>query len=180
MESTPRLTGGIRAGQETYALEIAVGARPPHACAAAVTAGVRAHETAVLHRISSAAEIAAACLLAEPGGRYCSQAAAIMWFAERILALPALADGEQYRPAPGDIIEVTLTGTVRAAGVSGWTLAERGTGRQYQFAAPGTKGAPRLQVLDLARRSQASSDLEPVRCRLIDHCRQPKANCGRN
>src|SRR5712691_2703466 len=126
MESTPRLTGGIRAGQETYALEIAVGARPAHACAAAVTAGVRAHETAVLHRISSAAEIAAACLLAEPGGRYCSQAAAIMWFAERILALPALADGELYRPAPGDIIEVTLTGTVRAAGVSGWTLAERG------------------------------------------------------
>jgi hypothetical protein len=159
METTPWPSRAVRAGQEIFDLEIAVGSGPASACAAAVAAGARVHESAVLHRISSAADVVAACMLAKPGGRYCSQAAAIMWFAERVLALPALDDGDLYQPVPGDLVEVTLTGAVRAAGAVGWTLAERGTVRQYQFAAPGMKGAPRVQVLDLGRRSQPPGDI---------------------
>lgn len=112
MEPTPMRSETIRAGLETYALETALGAQADQAAVAAITASVRAHETAVLHRICRAAELVSASLLAEPGGQYSSHAAAITWFvASHIVALPALADADCYHPAPGDIIEVTLTGS---------------------------------------------------------------------
>ncbi len=157
----------LRAGLETYALETALGAQPDQAVAAAITAGARVHETAVLHRIARAAELVAASLLAEPGGRYSSHAAAITWFAgNHILALPALADAGRYQPVPGDVIEVTLTGAVLAADSAGtWILADETTGcllpvrgarqeRSSEHARPGQGTALAARQPRPARRSR--------------------------
>lgn len=145
--------GSLRVGLETYALETALGALPDQAVAAAMAAAIRAHEAAVLQRISRAADLVAASLLTEPSGRYGSHAAAITWFADcHIIALPPLADGESYQPAPGDIVEVTLTGAVLDTDSAGtWTLADSATGRRFRFAGPGSNGAPSLRILDAAR-----------------------------
>lgn len=153
MTSASQQASVIEIGLETYALEMTLGALPVQATAAAIMAAARAHETAVLRRISRAAELVATSLLAEPSGRYHSHAAAITWFTDtHVLALPALADTSQYQPAPGDILEVTLTGAVLSADSAGtWTMADMTTGRRYRFRRPGRDGAPRLHVLDAAR-----------------------------
>lgn len=152
MAVTRRRSGALRAGLETYDLETSVGAGPYLAAAAAITAATRVHEVAVLRRVSRAALVVSSSLLAEPGGRYSSHAAAITWFADKhVHTLPELAAADEYQPAPGDIIEVTLTGPVLTTEVAGtWTLVDRLTGRSYRFGAPGTDGAPNMMVLDTA------------------------------
>jgi hypothetical protein len=153
MASAPQQTGALRAGLETYSLETGLGALPEEAVAAAITVATRIHEDAVLHRVSRAAGLVAASLRSEPTGRYRGNAAAITWFADvHVVSLPPLADPRGYQPAPGDVVEVTLTGTVLSAGSSGiWTLADNATGRRYQFALTGRYGAPNLRVLDAYR-----------------------------
>lgn len=66
MAVTPPRIGALRAGLETYGLETAVGTERYLAAAAAITAAARVHETAVLHRISRAAEVVAASCWPNP------------------------------------------------------------------------------------------------------------------
>src|SRR5712691_1348706 len=114
MASAPQQTGEFRAGLETYALESGLGALPEEAVAAAITA----------------ADLVAASLRSEPSRR--GHGAAITWFAAvHVVSLLRLADPRGYQPAPDDVVEVTLTGTVLAADNSGiWTLADKATGRR--------------------------------------------------
>ncbi len=163
MASAPQQTGEFRAGLETYALETGLGALPEEAVAAAITVAARIHRDAVLHRISRAAELVAASLRSEPSRRYRGHAAAITWFTDvHVVSLPRLADPRGYQPAPDDVVEVTLTGTVLAADNSGiWTLADKATGRRYQFAITGRYGAPSLRVLDAHRPQRPADGHEP-------------------
>ncbi len=163
MASAPQQTGALRAGLETHALETGLGAQAEEAVAAAIAAAIRIHEDAVLHRVSRAAELVAASLRSEPSGRYRGHAAALTWFADvHVVSLPPLADPRGYQPAPGDVVEVTLTGTVLSADNSGiWTLADKATGRRYQFAITGRFGAPRLRVLDAHRPPRPADGNQP-------------------
>lgn len=163
MPSAPQETGALRAGLETYALETGLGALPEEAVAAAITAATRIHEDAVLRRISRAAELVAASLRSEPSRRYRGHAAAITWFADaHVVSLPRLADSRGYQPEPGDVVEITLTGTVLSADSTGiWTLADKATGRRYQFAIKGRFGAPSLRVLDAHRPQRPSGGHKP-------------------
>jgi hypothetical protein len=148
----PRRTETIQAALDTYARSAAFGAQPDQAAAEAIADAVRRHETAVLNRISRAAELVADSLRAQRGGRYCIDAAALTTFASNHIApLPTTTDQTEYRPTPGDLVEVTLTGPALTSDtVAVWILADEITGRWFRFAAPGADSAPRLRVLDVA------------------------------
>jgi hypothetical protein len=120
------------------------------AVTAATVVATRFHETAVLWKIAERAEAVSARLLAEPGERYRGQAAAIIWFASsHIPALPLLADSDLHQPNPGDVVEVTLSGSVVTVDRRGtWTLADRTTKGHYRFPALGAFGAPTVRAIE--------------------------------
>lgn len=148
----PRRTEAIQTGLDTYARATSFGAQPDQAAAEAIADAIRRHETAVLNRISRAAELVAASLRAQRGNRYSIDAAALTTFANNhVTPLRATVHTTDYRPAPGDLVEVTLTGPALASDtVAVWILADEITGRWFRFAAPGADTAPRLRVLDVA------------------------------
>jgi hypothetical protein len=122
----PRRTEAIQTGLDTYARATAFGAHPDQAAAEAIAAAIRTHETAVLQRISRAAELVAVTLRAQRSGRYSVDAAALTTFASNhITPLPTAVDKTDYRPASGDLVEVTLTGPALASDtVAEWILAD--------------------------------------------------------
>jgi hypothetical protein len=148
----PRRTEAIQTGLGTYARAAAFGAEPDQAAAEAIAEAIRTHETAVLNRISRAAELVATSLRTQRGGRYSTDAAALITFAiKNVMPLPAIVDETDYRPTPGDLVEVTLTGPALTSDtVATWILADEITGRWFRFSAPGIDTAPRLRVLDVA------------------------------
>ena len=152
MLQPPSRTRALKAGLQTYQLEnnLTEGRDWISAVTAAIVTAIRVHETAMLQKIAQKSEAVSARLLAEPGERYCGQAAAITWFATRhIPALPLLADVDLHQPNPGDIVEVTLSGrVVTVDGRGTWTLADRTTKGRYRFQAPGAFGAPVMRLAE--------------------------------
>jgi hypothetical protein len=148
----PRRTEAVQVGLDIYARATAFGAQPDQAAAEAIAAAIRTHETAVLNRISRAADLVAASLRAQRGGRYSIDAAALRTFANNhVTPLPTTVDESDYRPTAGDLVEVTLTGPALTSDtVAVWVLADEVTGRWFRFAAPGADTAPNLRVLDVA------------------------------
>ena len=162
----PRRTEAIQTGLDTYARATAFGAEPDQAAAEAIADAIRTHETAVLNRISRAAELVAASLRALRGGRYSTDAAALTTFASKnVTPLPATLDETGYRPTSGDLVEVTLTGPALTSDtIAAWILADEITGRWFRFAAPGADTAPRLRVLDVASSGWPESGGRPHAC----------------
>ncbi len=66
MAATSTRTRALLAGLETYDLEITAGVDQHLAAGAAITAAARVHENEVLRRISRAALVVSASLLAQP------------------------------------------------------------------------------------------------------------------
>lgn len=153
MTATPaRRTEAIQTGLSTYSRATAFGAQPDQAAAEAISDAIRVHEAAVLRRIARATELVATSLRAQRRGHYSSDAAALRAFvSNHITPMPAITAVTDYQPAPGDRVEVTLTGPALTGDTKNvWILADEISGRWYRFAAPGSDTAPRLSVLDVA------------------------------
>jgi hypothetical protein len=159
----PRRTEAIQTGLDTYARATAFGAQPDQAAAEAIADAIRTHETAVLIRISRAAGLVASSLRDQRGGRYSTDAVAVMTFANKnVTPLPEVPDETDYRPTPGDLVEVTLTGPALTSDtVAVWILADEITGRWFRFAAPGADTAPRINILDVASSAWPGSGGRP-------------------